>query len=43
MPAESVTVGRNEVLPAANSSRPSPPPSPPQILVFPNQASKCEG
>ncbi|KAL6508921.1 hypothetical protein OROHE_021480 [Orobanche hederae] len=34
MPAESVTVGRDEVLPAANSSRPSPPPSPPQILTM---------
>ncbi|KAL6588170.1 hypothetical protein OROMI_001148 [Orobanche minor] len=30
MPVESVIVGRDEVLPAANSSRPSLPPSPPQ-------------
>ncbi|KAL6585689.1 hypothetical protein OROMI_002333 [Orobanche minor] len=30
MPAESVSAGRDEVLPAANSSRPCPPPSPPQ-------------
>ncbi|KAL6524735.1 hypothetical protein OROMI_030328 [Orobanche minor] len=32
MPVESVTVGRDEVLPAANSSRPSLPPSPPQPI-----------
>ncbi|KAL6563269.1 hypothetical protein OROHE_005856 [Orobanche hederae] len=32
MPVESVTVGRDEVLPAANSSRPSLPPSPPQLI-----------
>ncbi|KAL6531609.1 hypothetical protein OROMI_027972 [Orobanche minor] len=34
MPVESVTVGRDEVLPAANSSRPSLPPSPPQPLSY---------
>ncbi|KAL6540681.1 hypothetical protein OROMI_024564 [Orobanche minor] len=30
MPGKSVSAGRDEDLPAANSSRPSPPPSPPQ-------------
>ncbi|KAL6525937.1 hypothetical protein OROHE_015461 [Orobanche hederae] len=34
MPAKSVSVGRDEVLPAANSSRPSTPSSPPQILTM---------
>ncbi|KAL6535259.1 hypothetical protein OROMI_026633 [Orobanche minor] len=34
MPGKSVSAGRDEDLPAANSSRPSPPPSPPQILTI---------